>query len=151
MIKSEEQPAPPEQPPQTIQIKVEQTEVEKKSSELPEEAELEDPPYYKYSYLIPESACDTSITQNGPFTLYVARNKRPVKRAPNLECRSPPTTRSRAGGKPVDNTEAEELKSLNEGFVLSVINVVVLYRQGVVSEIGLIHNSVRTNPRDYVL
>ena len=71
--------------------------------------------YFKYSHLLPGGACNTSITQNGPFTLYIGRNKRPVKRAPMMECRSPPTTRSRAGAKPVDTTEAEELKTLNEG------------------------------------
>lgn len=97
-------------------------EVEEKEEEVAreekKEEEPEQPPYFKYSYMIPESTCTTSIAQNGPITLFVARNKRPVKRAPLLECRSPPTTRSRAGGKPVDNTEAEELKCLSEGFVL---------------------------------
>ncbi|KAL5256451.1 hypothetical protein ACHWQZ_G011630 [Mnemiopsis leidyi] len=94
-------------------------EVEEKEEEVTreekKEEEPEQPPYFKYSYMIPESTCTTSIAQNGPITLFVARNKRPVKRAPLLECRSPPTTRSRAGGKPVDNTEAEELKCLSEG------------------------------------
>ena len=94
-------------------------EVEKEDEgEVAEEKERQ--PYFKYSYMIPESTCSTSITQNGPLTLFVARNKRPVKRAPLLECRSPPTTRSRAGGKPVDNTEAEELKCLSEGYVVAI-------------------------------
>ena len=100
-----------------LQEKEEQVPTDEKNEE-----ESEQPPYFKYSYMIPESTCTTSITQNGPITLFVARNKRPVKRAPLLECRSPPTTRSRAGGKPVDNTEAEELKCLSEGSVHSLIS-----------------------------
>ena len=99
----------------TVDLTPIKEEVEEEKEEEKEEKEVERPPYFKYSYMIPESTCSTSITQNGPITLFVARNKRPVKRAPMLECRSPPTTRSRAGGKPVDNTEAEELKSLSEG------------------------------------
>lgn len=99
----------------TVDLTPIKEEVEEEKEEEKEKKEVERPPYFKYSYMIPESNCSTSITQNGPITLFVARNKRPVKRAPMLECRSPPTTRSRAGGKPVDNTEAEELKSLSEG------------------------------------
>ena len=91
--------------------------IEEEEADKDEVPEMKQTEYYKYSYLLPEPASNTSITLNGPFTLYIARNKRPVKRAPMLECRSPPTTRSRAGGKPVDNTEAEELKTLNEGSV----------------------------------
>ena len=136
----------PEDPPPEIKDEVEEVKKEEETSsvtpvkeeleeleeeELEEEVkvaeEVERPPYFKYSYMIPESTCSTSITQNGPLTLFVARNKRPVKRAPLLECRSPPTTRSRAGGKPVDNTEAEELKCLSEGYVIFTVMYLVSF------------------------
>ena len=81
----------------------------------PSEVEEERTGYYKFSHLLPETVHSTSLTENGPFTLYIGRNKRPVKRAPMSESRSPPTTRSRTGGKPVDNSASEELKCLNEG------------------------------------